>query len=289
MASPRPELSFLEERLSERALGALERLGARRDPSKTCDRKELARLLRQRSMPLSSAIVEFEEAVGGLVYGLHYLGVFAATCSGRKGDCSSYKGIPIVPIYLALPENGGDDQVYMDAEGRVYRTDTIALGGVIADAWTFYLERDLPQMTWRPSATPWTSVALHELMVGGVLARRFGATPLPEASDTRTRIWEAPGLRIREDEELIDFGFAATHVRSTDQDAIVEALLSVRAGHPDLMVRFWPPVARHKASASRPSGEPILTAPRLHADMGTRPVGRLVVYGEPGRYVFVEE
>lgn len=276
------DVSFLEGWLSDRALRTLAAMGARRDPELMCDRRELVRGLRARSRPVSPAILDFEETVGGLVYGRRALGVCAALRAGRAPSRDSYKGAPLAPIHLA-GEGGGDDELYMDEEGRIYQTDAMALGGVLADSWQVFLEREALAHAARERFGLQASLEINAL-VGEPLSRHLGAELLPEASDSRRRIWHAPEVELSELEELVDFWPAGTYVVSGNLDRIVEALRWLQAEHPTAAVRFTP---ARKAPQAKPTGTPILRVPRLDAHSGDV-VGELVVYGSPGRYAFME-
>ncbi|WP_437900247.1 hypothetical protein [Sorangium sp. So ce124] len=268
--------SWLDGLLSERAVRVLERAGARRDPSLMTDRNDLVRRLRALKLPVSKQILEMEEAIGGLVYDDRVYGIFAQMKRGRTWN-PSYQGTPLISF--------SDTHRYVDASGHIYLTDDIALGGIIADSWPVYLEREALSMLDFESAGRVHSLRLNARW-GERLAEMFGATALPECSDSRERCWRSLDVWLTEKEGALDFWLAGTWVESFSLDPLVDALRLAAVADPPIIVHYGR--AREAPARPRaPEGPPIAAAPRC-GEHSLKLLGELTAYGEPGRYVLVE-
>ncbi|WP_437585750.1 hypothetical protein [Sorangium sp. So ce1000] len=240
--------SWLDGLLSERAVRAFERAGARRDPSLMTDRNDMVRRLRALKLPVSKEILELEEAIGGLIDEDYTHGIFAQMKRG-VGVAWSYQGTPLVSF--------SDTHRYVDANGRIYLTDDIALGGVIADSWQTYLERKALAMLDFESAGREHSLSLN-VHWGGRLAEMFGATLLPECSDSRQRRWRSPDVRVTEREEVPGFGLGGTSASCMSLDPLVDALRRAAAADPPVVVHY----ARGEAALMRPPTRSMLPSSR---------------------------
>ncbi|WP_437338354.1 hypothetical protein [Sorangium sp. So ce394] len=268
--------SWLDALLSERAVRVFERAGARRDPSLMTDRNDLVRRLRALQLPISKEILEMEEAIGGLVVKDYVYGIFAQMKRG-VGVARTYQGTSLVLF--------SDRHRYIDASGQIYLTDDIALGGIIADSWQVYLEREALAMLDFESARRVHSLRLNARW-GERLAEAFGATALPECSDSRERCWRSLDVWLTEKEEALDFWLAGTWIESFSLDPLVDALKLAASADPPILVCY----SRAREAPARPQaphGPPIAVAPRCGQHSLTL-LGELAACGEPGRYDLVE-
>ena len=294
MASRPADTTFLEGLLSDRALEGMRALHARRDPPDPPGRQEIVKRLRAAGLPISRAVLELEEAIGGLVYRVPgpvprgggpvsfkqvQLGILAALDARSEGVLRTISGAPVAPISLLTRDKGLHD-LYVGDSGIVYLADEIAGSAPIAEGYQVFLEREALQGLPPPEGTgaTWLFTPEH---AGALLANAIHADQLYEASDSYQQVYWGPEARVLE-RAPHPYEAEGTYAATPRRDTLFQMLQSLHDAHPQAPVRLSPRPPAKDASSGK---EPLLRLPRL-ADQGTDIVGELLVTGSPGHITF---
>lgn len=130
------------------ALRVLERLGASRDPARTCSAEVLTTLFHERGLPAFGPVLEFEQRFGGVTWGKD---VFGACCALRSGvdlrtlaglvgsDLEDYLGEVFLPI--SFRSHYPRANYWMNAAGTIYMVHE-ADSFPVADSAACFWERE---------------------------------------------------------------------------------------------------------------------------------------------------
>lgn len=237
---------LLGDLLSPRASRILDELDLRRDPSLTCSRAELRRLLEERGLPVYESALELEERAGGLLLArMTQLGTFAVLLRYpdlRASDLIVFEGRPLLPVDASeIPS------LWIDEAGVLYVGDRGEGSGDPAEGFCapiyasyvkmferFALQRE-PHWSSEPRLLRGQS---HHLEIwgkaGDAVAEALGIPLFPPASDQFVRVWfDEPSLVQEID---IPEYRVATVAYLTSPEAAATAETAARRAWPGIIV-----------------------------------------------------
>jgi hypothetical protein len=272
----RSELSELRSTLPWQVIQIFEALGVVRDPDYLVDAHRLQQVFSRRGFALTQAMVEAEQAFGGLCLGAgmrtaftpsgadhsswfaiaddHRIGAFASLCRSAPPDeiIDAREPERLRPEPLVSNEDSVtfvarcNPEVRLGGSGRVYFVcmndmDTVEYASLVADSAARYLEMLAllrTAMFWPPSEMD--PLRWHLVYsgqrCGSVLANGLGAEQ-SSVEDTRSSVWYRGTTSIVEQRVA---GFAdSTKVSATSSDTAVDVVRSALAA--GISVSWWCP------------------------------------------------